>query len=70
MSEWMKTEPLENVLVEVRGSDCMGDWFGVAKKLTYKKLPHKNMKKAWRWVFADGLRYVDQDVDSWRILDD
>ena len=66
MSEWMETEPPEGKLVVVRGSDCFGNWYGVAKKLTYKKKPFKGMKKDWRWTDVNGVRFIDQHVDAWR----
>ena len=65
MSEWSRCDPPENKLVEVKGSDCLGTWYGVAKKLTYKKKP-KGYKKNWRWVYADGERCRDQFIDEWK----
>lgn len=71
MADWVekprKNPPPEMTLVEIRGTDYMGEWIGRAMKKTYKKPPHKKMKPGcWRWVTESGERFCDQAVDAWR----
>jgi len=65
MKSWHNTEPPENVLLDVKGTNYGGDWCGEAMKRTYKIKPEW-MKREWRWVNKCGSRYDNQRIDFWR----
>ena len=59
--------PPEGVLVEVRGSDCFGEWYSQAYRKDYKPgSTKKQLKRKWRWMAGDGDVFPDQAVDAWR----
>jgi hypothetical protein len=73
MSEWIinpkNNPPPEGVLVEIRGSDYMGDWYDEAMRVDYKKGSTKaQLKRKWRWI-KDGVTYDDQAVDAYRFIE-
>lgn len=74
MNDWIQkpkhNPPPEGMLVEIEGFDCWGRWTLVAKKVTYKKPPHKRMKPGcWRWVKENNERLDDQAVTAWKLRD-
>lgn len=70
--EWLRVEPPEGVLVEVKCSDYMGEWYSVAMRKDYKKPKKgqckKGFRKGWRWVDSTGESFGDM-VDEWRFID-
>jgi len=70
--------PPNQVMVEVRGDDFMGAWYGFAMRKDYvkppagtgKKAAKKAFRKGWRWCFEDGNRFHDQAIDAWRAIAD
>ena len=66
---WERGEPPENVLLEVRGSNCTGDWYTVGIRKDYKKPPRgkskKGFKRGWRWLDEDGNTF-EEPVEAWR----
>ena len=67
---WHTDSPPEGVMLWVRGSDCMGGWKRRAMRKDYTPPPKGQkpkgywQKKGWRWVDAEGNRFVDQ-VEAW-----
>lgn len=67
--------PPNEVMVEVRGTDFMGEWFGKAMRKDYVKPPagtgkkraKKAFKKGWRWCYENGDKFPDQAIDAWRL---
>jgi len=73
MSDWtsnpLGNPPPEGELVRVRLCSCWGETYETAKKVTYIKPPHKNMRKgSWRWLYEDNSRLGDQHVEAWQEL--
>ncbi len=80
MDDWTynpkRNPPPEGVIVDVRGSDCMGDWYSAAMRKDYKKPPpgtgkkaaKKAYRKGWRWTYESGDRFDDQAVEAWRLM--
>lgn len=69
---WEIGEPPADVLMEVRGSDFIGTWHGVAMRKDYKKPPKGKSgkgfrKKKWRWVYEDG-NVFDGTPEAWRTI--
>ena len=63
-----RNPPPEGVMVEVRGSDYIGDWFGVAMRKDYKPgSTKKQLKRGWRWCYENGDRFDDQAIDAWKM---
>jgi hypothetical protein len=67
------TPPPNGVVVEVTGSDHMGDWRMMAMRMDYQKKPTntkrfiKTGSKFWRWVDLDGCAINAKDVpELWR----
>ena len=73
MTEWIENPrqnpPPEGVMVEVRGSDCYGEWTSKAKRKDYKPGSTKGqLKRKWRWMDSHGEEFEDQAIDAWRHL--
>ena len=70
---WIKNPkqnpPPENILVEVRGCDWIGDWTQKAMRKDYKNKPNHGGKRGWRWVGENGDRLKDQAVSEYRFLE-
>ncbi len=76
MSEWIdnpkQNPPPNRVMVEVMGSDYMGEFTGYLQRVDYKKSPtgqKKGFRKGWRWCLEDGTKFDDY-VEQWRFKDE
>lgn len=72
MKQWIENPkqnpPPNEVLVEVRGTDFMGEWTTVAMRKDYKPgSTKKQLKRGWRWLDAGGSIFDDY-IEAWRPL--
>lgn len=61
--------PKDNIVVQVQGSDFMGEWISEAKWVPYKGKKPKNSHRHGRWIHPSGERFGSfGGVDNWRAM--
>lgn len=73
MEDWTinprQNPPPEGIIVEIKGSDYMGEWTGNAFRKDYKQGSSKaHLKRKCRWMHPNGEVFDDQAVEAWRYL--